>query len=210
MNFLNMGDDTSVYYLAMMLIYTVVGPWVINRLSQSKGKEREELRSEVAASLDLIEKLAKARDAASPKRRAEMDSMIERLTAESSVRISELNMEAQRLVEQPDRRFLIIPTPRTAFAAIVTVLTIASVYFAFMFWLTLGFDFWNRESFDVLNNDLAQRRAMFLAGGGIVLFVIGYCLRFAAFRLFRFHARRMRQEAEARREAEGFAAVDGA
>lgn len=201
MNFLNMGEDGSIYYIAMMLIYTVVGPWIVNRLSHSKGQEREELRSEVAASLDLIEKLSKARDAAASHRRAEMDAMIERLTAESSVRVSELNIEAQRLIEEPDRRFLIIPTPRTAFAAIITVLTIASVYFAFMFWLTLGYDFWNRENFDIFNHDIAQRRALFLAGGGIILFTIGYILRFLAFRLFRSYARRMRREAEASRAA---------
>lgn len=200
MNFLNMNDETSVYYIAMMLIYTVIGPWVINRLSRSKSAERSEAREEVSASLELIEKLGRARETVSAPRKAELEEMIERLTNESSLRVSELNIEAQQLIDRPDRRFLLIPTPRTAFAAIVTVLSIGCAYFAIMMWLTLGFDFWNRENFDVMNNDLAQKRALFLAGSGIVLAVAAYCLRFVAFWLYRIYARRMRAQAEAHRQ----------
>lgn len=194
----DMGGETSLYYIVMMAIYTGLGPWVISRLSRSRSAERQETREEVRASLELVEKLKVAREVAQdPDQRQEIGAMIDRLVAESTTRVAALNVEAAEISDKPDRRFLIIPTPRSGLAAIVTVLAIGCVYFGLMFWLTLGFDFWNRTGFDVLANPADQTRALFLAGGGAALLFLALCFRFAAFRLYRAQARRMMRAAEA-------------
>lgn len=194
---MELPDSQTLYYIAMVAIYTGFLPWLISLFTNSQAEERREARESVDQTLGMVERLRAARAAAvDPARQASYDLMINRLLGEANDRISELNAEAERVSVKPAERYVIIPTPRSAFGAVLTVVFITAVYFALMFLLTIAFDFWNDPQFDVVANPEHQWRTAFLGGGAVVLGVVAFLTRFLAYRAYNRFTERLRKEAE--------------
>lgn len=195
-----MGDpmnDTTLYYIAMVVIYSGLLPWVVSQLTRSRADERQAARDEIQETLTLTEKLRTARAAATdPARQASYDAMINRLTAEANQQVSDLNAVAAEEGMRPANRYVVIPSPKSAWGAILTVVFAGAVYFAIMFLLTIAFDFWNDPTFDVLNDRQDQQRTLFLLGGSALLVSLAFLTRFMAFRSYDRAMERLRRDME--------------
>ena len=190
-------EDETLYYIAMIAIYSGLLPWLTSILFHSKADARHEARRAVDETLAMVERLRAARTAAAdPARQASYDAMIDRLLAEANERIAELNAEAEREHTQPGARYLIIPAPRSAFGAALTVLFVGAVYFSIMLLLTIAFDFWSNPDFDVLNNTEDQLRVLRLTGGAAALGLLAFLLRYLAYRSYAGVTEGLRQEAQ--------------
>ncbi|MEM9724413.1 MAG: hypothetical protein AAF909_02990 [Pseudomonadota bacterium] len=199
-------EDQTLYYIAMIAIYSGLLPWLTSIFTRSKADERNASRAVIDETLSMVERLRAARAAAAdPARQASYDAMIDRLLGEANDRIAELNAAAEREHKRPSERYIVIPAPRSAFGAVLTVLFIGAVYFALMFLLTVAFDFWNDPNFDVVGNPEHQLRALFLGGGAVALGLAALLLRFLAFRSYDGVMRRLRDEADSAAKGAGAA-----
>lgn len=189
-------NETTLYYIAMVAIYSGLLPWVTGLLTRSRDEERRAARVAISDTLALVERLRAAQAAAEdPARRAAYDAMIKRLLGEANDEISELNATAEMQARKPAERYMIIPTPRSGFGVILTMVFVASVYFALLMLLTTAFDFWNDPTFDVLNNLEDRQRTLFLAGSAVGLGLLAFLARWLAYGSYNRTVMRLRAEA---------------
>ncbi|MEL6977704.1 MAG: hypothetical protein AAGM38_03375 [Pseudomonadota bacterium] len=189
-------SETTLYYIAMVAIYSGLLPWIAGQLTKSRADERNAARGTISETLALVERLRAAQAAAEdPARRASYDVMIKRLLAEANDEISELNANAALQSRRPAQRYMIIPTPRSGFGVILTMIFVASVYFALLLLLTTAFDFWNDPTFDVLNDPGDRQRTFFLGGAAIGLGLLAFLARWLAYRSYDRTVTRLREEA---------------
>lgn len=200
-------NETTIYYIIMLFIYSGLLPWVMGQLTRSRSDDRIAARAEVDASLALIERLRTARAASmDAERQASIDLMINRLQREADERIIGLNAAAELESSSPSRRYIVIPTPRTAFGAFLTVLFVGAAYMTGVLLLTIAFDFWNPPVPDLLRSFDDRLRIGLLVAGSLAVVLLAMGLRSLAYRNYNRAAARLHEEAAKARAAAGTAA----
>lgn len=190
--------ETTLYYVIMIAIYSGLLPWVIGQLTRSRDDDRRAARETVDGTLALVERLRTARAAAvDPARQASIDVMIKRLQAEADDKVAELNASSELEINKPSRRYIVIPTPRTGFGVMLTVMFGASVYFAILLLLTIAFMFWNPPVPNLVSNVNDQWAVGLLVGGSFILVALAILFRAGAYRSYDRAIERMKEEVAA-------------
>lgn len=187
-------NQTLVYYVVMVVIYSGAGAWLVGRLTRGRADERREARAALADTLALLTRLEDAKPALDPAERTTVERMQARLRDETGRRIGELNALAERERARPAERYLLLPPPRTAAGVVVSLLFAVSAYFSFFSFLGFGLEIYSGE-LDPLAGGADQTRALGLIGLGVVLLLVALLTRWLAFRAFSAHARGVEAEA---------------
>lgn len=190
-------NQTLVYYIVMVLIYSGAGAWLIGQLTRGRADERREARAELSDTLLLLRRLEDAKGAINDAAERETISrMQERLVGETNVKIGELNALAERDRLSPGRRYLVLPPPRTTGGVVASLVFAVAGYFAFFSFFGFGVEVYTDE-LDPFAGGLQQERAIGLIGLGVALLVVALIGRWLAFRAYAAHARTVEREAEA-------------
>ena len=187
--FENISQDTVIYGVLTLLVYSGLGSWLIGRLTRSREDMRRDARAIVAENIALIDSMRRLREQSNDEQRLrELDQMLARLERETAMRIEELNAEEEEDLHDPSQRYLILPTPRTPFGAMLSVVFAVCVYFGIAALLTLGVMYANSDLQPLTNvEDLDY--FVKVVGFGVALIALAFLARFAAFRSFKQHAR---------------------
>ena len=187
--FENISQDTVIYGVLTLLVYSGLGSWLLNRFTRSREDMRRDARAIVSENIALIDSMRRLREQSNDEQRLrELDQMLARLERETAMRVEELNAEEEEELNDPSLRYLILPTPRTPFGAVLSVVFAVCVYFGIAALLTLGVMYANSDV-RPLNSIEDLDYFVKVVGFGVALIALAFLARFAAFRSFKAHAR---------------------
>lgn len=177
-------DETTLYYIAMVVIYSGLGSWLVSRLTRSKADLRELRRTSIRSVLDLMAHIKSVREHVSdPGRQAELDAMWTRLMNEASDKVRELNNLAEHERDDPAQDYLILPPPRSPFAAFISLVFAASLYVGVGALLFVASAFVIDQSLD-LTDPAHVEWALLVSGLGVGLCLVAFIARLIAFRIY--------------------------
>lgn len=192
----DISPETLVYAVLALLVYSAVLIFMLGRFGQARADLRESERAEINANLSLMHAMRRVReDIADGDQLAEFDVMWARLLTETSGRINSLNNAEEVEVARPHRRYLILPAPRTAFGAVMSLIFALAAYAGIGAFLLGGILYANRE-IDPVNNPADLEFAVKYLGAALLLIGGAFVARFLAYQSYKLRLSRDARLAE--------------
>lgn len=196
--FQDISPDTIIYAVLAIVVYSGLGSWLIGRLTRSRIDARRDARADIAENLGLMERMHTVQNQMSDvAKKGEFQQMWERLRDETTGRIAELNAAEETEIADPSAKYLILPTPRTAFGAVLSLVFAVCVYFSIAALVALAVLLVNNE-LDLLGTPDDLDYTVKVVGFSAVLMGVAFLARFGAFRTFRSFSRRQAERAAAK------------
>lgn len=188
-------DSVQLNYVIMLLLYSGIGSWLVERFTKNRADLRRERRAHIRENLELLDHMARLRDRCdTDARKSNVDTMTSRLMSETTGRIEELNRIAEEEQRNPARHYLILPTPRTPFGAFVSLVFAVAVYVAGSVLVVLGVAFFDEAPFSPLTDPEHMTWTLKMLGFSAAMLVLAFLARLLAYRLYNARTLRMRRE----------------
>lgn len=190
MNF--MSGESAIGILLFLVLYTGAGAGLFGWLTRSRADARRESREALSKNLGLIEAMDKLRGTVTdPARLAELDEMRARLLEETTRRVTELNNIETDEVQDPAKRFLLLPPPQTAWGVILAMIFAISAYFSVFALILIGV-FLSEGSLNVFEPE-GLEWTLAVVALSIGLGVLAAAARALSFGAYRSYVRRQQQ-----------------